>query len=83
MSDEFEYDEDSPEMLSDEDLTALREAPVDVVVCNHLYTVSTQRLEPFGGPRIPRLEEDEFNIILATTLSWLPRLPVPSQPQEH
>jgi hypothetical protein len=37
MSDEFEYDEDSPEMLSDEDLTALRQAPVDVVVCNHLY----------------------------------------------
>jgi mRNA interferase MazF len=53
------------------------------VVCNHLYTVSTQRLEPFGGPRIPRLEEDEFNLILATTLSWLPRLPVPPQPQEH
>ena len=37
MSDEFEYDEESPEMLSDEDLVALRQAPVDVVVCKHLY----------------------------------------------
>lgn len=45
------------------------------VVCNHLYTVSTQRLEPFGGRPVPRLDEDEFEAILATTLRWLPRLP--------
>jgi mRNA interferase MazF len=45
------------------------------VVCNHLYTVSPSRLEPFKGPAIPRLSEDEFNKILEIAMKWLPKLP--------
>ena len=45
------------------------------VVCNHLYTVSTARLQPLYGKDIPRLGEEEFTRILAKLARWLPRLP--------
>lgn len=44
------------------------------VICNHLYTVSPSRLSQFRG-QIPRVPEDEFNVILSKVLNWLPRLP--------
>jgi len=44
------------------------------VVCNHLYTVSTARLQPLEGARIPRLDKAEFKLILAKVFHWLPRL---------
>lgn len=44
------------------------------VVCNHLYTVSTRRLEPFAGPGMPRVSEAEFEAILAITHRWLPQI---------
>ena len=37
MSDDLEFEEETEEMLSDEELVALREAPVDIIICNHLY----------------------------------------------
>jgi mRNA interferase MazF len=43
------------------------------VVCNHLYTVSPSRLYPTNP--LVRLEEAEFNAILARMLTWLPKLP--------
>jgi len=52
------------------------------VVCNHLYTVSTRRLEPLAGGSIPRLSEAEFNLILAMTLRWMPQLTAGPRPQE-
>lgn len=42
------------------------------VVCNHLYTVSTSRFSPPGQGAIPRVPEDEFNVILTKVLKWLP-----------
>ena len=45
------------------------------VVCNHLYTVSCARLAPLSGANIPRIDEDEFNEILARVHQWLPQLP--------
>jgi mRNA interferase MazF len=44
------------------------------VVCNHLYTVSTARLQPLIGKAIPRVAEDEFNQILTKMMAWLPKL---------
>ena len=41
------------------------------VICNHLYTVSTTRLEQIGG-RVPRLGTEEFNAILGRMFDWLP-----------
>lgn len=43
------------------------------VVCNHLYTVSTARLQPLIGTAIPRLDEAEFNQILTKMMAWLPK----------
>ncbi len=43
------------------------------VVCNHLYTVSTARLQPLFGSMIPRLDEAEFNQILTKVMAWLPK----------
>ena len=48
---------------------------VSWVVCNHLYTVSTNRLIPPGVRRIPRLSEDEFQEVLSIIKDWLPALP--------
>ncbi|MFA4939399.1 type II toxin-antitoxin system PemK/MazF family toxin [Brevundimonas sp.] len=45
------------------------------VVCNHLYTVSTKRLEPLKGTAIPRLSEDEFHQILTLIQAWMPQIP--------
>lgn len=45
------------------------------VVCNHLYTVTTKRLEPLFGTKVPRLAEEEFNKILALIQTWMPKLP--------
>ncbi|GAW40405.1 PemK-like protein [Brevundimonas sp. SH203] len=50
------------------------------VVCNHLYTVSTKRLEPLRGSVIPRLSEDEFNRILRLIQKWMPQLPATNTP---
>jgi mRNA interferase MazF len=44
------------------------------VVCNHIYTVSPSRLSQVKGA-VPRLKEDEFNIILGKLLTWLPKMP--------
>lgn len=44
------------------------------VVCNHLYTVATSRLT-LDRTGVVRLSEEEFNLILAKVLKWLPRLP--------
>jgi mRNA interferase MazF len=54
---------------------------ISFVVCNHIYTVSPSRLSQFKGD-IPRLDEPEFNIILAKVLDWLPKLPVVSAAKE-
>jgi len=43
------------------------------VVCNHIYTVATSRLEPAKGN--PRLNEEEFNAILLKLFRWLPKPP--------
>jgi mRNA interferase MazF len=43
------------------------------VVCNHIYTVATSRLEQVR--KNPRLKEEEFNTILAKLFMWLPKLP--------
>lgn len=43
------------------------------VVCNHLYTVSTARLQPLLGKVVPRLSEEEFEAILAKMFAWLPK----------
>ena len=45
------------------------------VICNHLYTVSTSRLQPLHKTSVPRLAESEFNQILTKVLAWLPKLP--------
>lgn len=45
------------------------------VVCNHLYTVSTKRLEPLRGRNIPRLDEPEFDAVMSRIAHWLPSLP--------
>lgn len=45
------------------------------VVCNHIYTVATSRLEQVR--RNPRLNEEEFNLILAKLFKWLPKVPEP------
>ena len=55
--------------------TAIGDAQESFVVCNHLYTVSTARLQPFGSAQIPRLAEQEFNLILRLMYRGLPRLP--------
>jgi mRNA interferase MazF len=47
---------------------------VSYVVCNHLYTVSTARLQPLYKKAVPRLSEAEFNLILTKVLAWLPKL---------
>lgn len=44
------------------------------VVCNHIYTVSPSRLRQVRG-KVPRLQVDEFNLILEKMLRWLPKLP--------
>ena len=44
------------------------------VICNHLYTVATARLQPFDAARIPRLGEAEFKDILEKMYRLLPRL---------
>lgn len=44
------------------------------VACNHIYTVSPSRLEQVRGG-VLRLQEDEFNAILAKLFAWLPTLP--------
>ena len=44
------------------------------VVCNHLYTVSTRRLEPLKGTAVPRLSETEFAKILMLIHRWMPQL---------
>lgn len=43
------------------------------VVCNHIYTVATSRLEQ--ARKNPRLNEPEFNAILGKLFTWLPKLP--------
>ena len=43
------------------------------VVCNHLYTVSTARLQPIQGKSILRLGKGEFNQILTKMMAWLPK----------
>jgi len=50
------------------------------VVCNHLYTVSTRRLEPLADAVIPRLTEAEFDAILTVTRRWMPALPGDRRP---
>jgi mRNA interferase MazF len=47
------------------------------VVCNHVYTVSPSRLEQVRGT-VPRLEEGDFDAILAKLFKWLPK---PSEPE--
>lgn len=44
------------------------------MVCNHLYTVSTRRLEPLGRLGIPRISEPEFQAILSLVLRWMPQI---------
>jgi mRNA interferase MazF len=46
---------------------------VSYVVCNHLYTVATARLQPLVGKRVPRLGIKEFDEILVRMHGWLPR----------
>ncbi|WP_082496297.1 type II toxin-antitoxin system PemK/MazF family toxin [Brevundimonas sp. Leaf363] len=45
------------------------------LVCNHLYTVSTRRLEPLHGKTIPRMGEAEFERVMERLGQWLPALP--------
>jgi len=44
------------------------------VICNHLYTVATARLQPLMSEKVPRLNELEFNRILERVYRWLPSL---------
>ena len=42
------------------------------VICDHIYTVSTARLQPVGRFGVPRLEAGEFSEIVGRMLACLP-----------
>ena len=62
MTDEFEYEEDeTPNPFGEEEITALLEAPVDVILCNHLYHI-LQLATVHLGAEPPRLAEAQLLI---------------------